>query len=32
MAIDTFVLWVNADSDIETLDDYVAAVKAAGDP
>ena len=30
MAIDTFVLWVNADSDIKTLDDYVAAVKAAG--
>lgn len=29
MAIDTFVLWVNADSDIQTLDDYVAAVKAA---
>ena len=29
MAVDTFVLWVNADSDIETLDDYVAAVKAA---
>lgn len=30
MALDTFVLWVNADSDIKTLDDYVAAVKAAG--
>jgi tripartite-type tricarboxylate transporter receptor subunit TctC len=30
MAIDTFVLWVNADSDIQNLDDYVAAVKAAG--
>jgi tripartite-type tricarboxylate transporter receptor subunit TctC len=30
MAVDTFVLWVNADSDIKTLDDYVAAVKAAG--
>lgn len=30
MALDTFVLWVNADSDIETLDDYVAAVKASG--
>ena len=30
MALDTFVLWVNADSDIETLDDYVAAVKDAG--
>ncbi|MEM9551259.1 MAG: tripartite tricarboxylate transporter substrate binding protein [Pseudomonadota bacterium] len=29
MALDTFVLWVNADSDIQTLDDYVAAVKAA---
>ncbi|MEL6210333.1 MAG: tripartite tricarboxylate transporter substrate binding protein, partial [Pseudomonadota bacterium] len=31
MALDTFVLWVNADSEIQTLDDYVAAVKAAGD-
>jgi putative tricarboxylic transport membrane protein len=31
MATDTFVLWVNADSDVQTLDDYVAAVKAAGD-
>ena len=30
MAMDTFVLWVNADSDIQTLDDYVTAVKAAG--
>jgi putative tricarboxylic transport membrane protein len=30
MALDTFVLWVSADSDIETLDDYVAAVQAAG--
>lgn len=30
MALDTFVLWVNADSDIQTLDDYVAAVQAAG--
>jgi len=30
MAVDTFVLWVNADSGIETLDDYIAAVKAAG--
>ena len=29
MAMDTFVLWVNADSDIQTLDDYVAAVQAA---
>lgn len=30
MALDTFVLWVNAESDIQTLDDYVAAVQAAG--
>jgi putative tricarboxylic transport membrane protein len=30
MAMDTFVLWVNADSDIQTLEDYVAAVQAAG--
>ena len=30
MAVDTFVLWVNADSDITTLDEYVKAVKAAG--
>ena len=30
MALDTFVLWVNADSPVKTLDDYVAAVKAAG--
>ncbi|MGJ8623114.1 MAG: tripartite tricarboxylate transporter substrate binding protein [Yoonia sp.] len=30
MALDTFVLWVNADSDIMTLDDYVAAVQASG--
>ena len=30
MAVDTFVLWVNADSDIQTLDDYIAAVKASG--
>ncbi|MDU8912377.1 tripartite tricarboxylate transporter substrate binding protein [Aestuariicoccus sp. MJ-SS9] len=30
MALDTFVLWVSADSDIYTLDDYVEAVKAAG--
>jgi len=29
MANDNFILWVNADSDIQTLDDYVAAVKAA---
>ena len=30
MALDTFVLWVNADSDIQTLDDWVAAVRDAG--
>ena len=30
MALDTFLLWVNADSDIKTLDQYVAAVKEAG--
>jgi putative tricarboxylic transport membrane protein len=30
MALDTFVLWVNADSDIKDLDTYVAEVKAAG--
>ncbi|MDJ0630752.1 MAG: tripartite tricarboxylate transporter substrate binding protein [Rhodobacter sp.] len=30
MALDTFVLWVNADSDIQTLDEWVAAVKDAG--
>lgn len=30
MAMDTFVLWVNADSDITTLDEYVEAVRAAG--
>ncbi|TCP41806.1 Bug family tripartite tricarboxylate transporter substrate binding protein [Rhodovulum marinum] len=30
MAIDNFILWVNADSDIQTLDDYIAAVKEAG--
>ena len=30
MAMDTFVLWVNAESDVQTLDEYVAAVKAAG--
>jgi tripartite-type tricarboxylate transporter receptor subunit TctC len=29
MAVDVFALWVNADSGIETLDQYVAAVKAA---
>ena len=27
MALDTFLLWVNSDSDIMSLDDYVAAVK-----
>ena len=30
LAEDTFVLWVNSDSDIKTVDDYVKAVKAAG--
>ncbi|SIO57130.1 Tripartite-type tricarboxylate transporter, receptor component TctC [Rhodovulum sp. ES.010] len=30
MANDNFILWVNADSDIQNLDDYVAAVKDAG--
>jgi tripartite-type tricarboxylate transporter receptor subunit TctC len=30
MAVDTFVLWVNADSEITTLDEYVEAVQAAG--
>lgn len=30
MAEDTFLLWVNADSGITTLDEYVAAVKTAG--
>lgn len=30
MAEDTFLLWVNADSGITTLDEYIAAVKAAG--
>ncbi|MEM8554756.1 MAG: tripartite tricarboxylate transporter substrate binding protein [Pseudomonadota bacterium] len=30
MALDTFVLWVNADSDITSLDDFVVAVKAKG--
>jgi tripartite-type tricarboxylate transporter receptor subunit TctC len=30
MAVDTFVLWVNADSDITNLDEFVAAVKEAG--
>lgn len=30
MAMDTFLLWVNADSDINSLDDYVATVKEKG--
>lgn len=30
MGVDEFVLWVNAESDIRTLDDYVATVKAKG--
>lgn len=30
MAQDTFVLWVSAESNIRTVDDYVAAVQAAG--
>jgi len=30
LAEDTFVLWVNAATDIKTVDDYVAAVKKAG--
>ena len=30
MAVDTFALWVNADSGIETLEDYIEAVQAAG--
>ena len=30
MALDTFVLWVNAKTDIKTLDQYVAAAKKAG--
>ncbi len=30
MAVDTFVLWVHADTKIKTLDDYVKAAKAAG--
>jgi tripartite-type tricarboxylate transporter receptor subunit TctC len=30
MAVDTFALWVNADSGIETLEDYIAAVREAG--
>ena len=31
MAEDTFVLWVHADTKIETLDDFVAAARAKGD-
>ncbi|HET7408633.1 MAG TPA: tripartite tricarboxylate transporter substrate binding protein [Paracoccaceae bacterium] len=30
MALDRFVLWVNADTDIETMDEYIAAAKEAG--
>lgn len=30
MAQDSFILWVNADSEIETLEDFVAAVEEAG--
>lgn len=30
MALDRFVLWVNADTDIKTLDDFIAAAKKAG--
>ncbi|MFQ5915291.1 MAG: Bug family tripartite tricarboxylate transporter substrate binding protein [Nitrospinota bacterium] len=30
LAMDTFVLWVNSESPIRTIDDYVKAVKAAG--
>jgi tripartite-type tricarboxylate transporter receptor subunit TctC len=30
MALDTFLLWVNTDTDINSLEDYVAAVQAAG--
>ena len=30
MALDTFLLWVNSDSDIMSLDDYVSAVKEKG--
>ncbi|NJM84153.1 MAG: tripartite tricarboxylate transporter substrate binding protein [Tabrizicola sp.] len=30
LAEDTFIIWVNAESPIQTLDDYVAAVKEAG--
>jgi len=30
MGVDNFVLWVNTDSPVKTLDDYIAAVKAQG--
>lgn len=30
MALDTFLLWVHSDSDIKSLDDYIAAVKGKG--
>lgn len=30
MALDTFVLWVNADSEIQTIEDYAAAITEAG--
>jgi tripartite-type tricarboxylate transporter receptor subunit TctC len=30
MALDTFLLWVNTDTDINSLEDYIAAVNAAG--
>jgi putative tricarboxylic transport membrane protein len=30
MALDTFLLWVNSDKDIHSLEDYVGAVKSAG--
>ncbi len=30
MALDTFLLWVNSDTDIKSLDEYDAAVKSAG--
>ncbi|MGI9305545.1 MAG: Bug family tripartite tricarboxylate transporter substrate binding protein [Gammaproteobacteria bacterium] len=30
MALDTFLLWVHSDTDIKSLDDYVASVKAKG--
>jgi tripartite-type tricarboxylate transporter receptor subunit TctC len=31
LAEDTFILWVNSETDIKSIDDYVAAVNAAGD-